>query len=344
MSNAVEEAPTTGGLEEVLAPSMTFGRRLHKLLHRYPALGPLIVLVIAFVAFSVNNGNFAQPRAISLMLQEVAVIGALAVGQTLIILTAGIDLSVGAVMVLSAFVMGKLALNHGVPGPLAFLLGFAVAVVAALLNGLLVTRLKLPPFIVTLGTLSIFTALSLIYAQGATLSISAGSFLNFTGRAITLGSFTINWGVIFMLALYAGFSYALKMTAWGRHVYAVGDDPEASRLAGIRVNRVLLSAYVVAGAAFGIAAWIYIGRIQGVDPNGGLNANLESITAVVIGGTSLFGGRGVIVGSLIGALIVQTFENGLAIAGVDQNYQVLAVGVLVIAAVAVDQWIRRVRS
>jgi fructose transport system permease protein len=147
-----------------------------------------------------------------------------------------------------------------------------------------------------------------------------------------------------MLLLYIGFSFVLKQTAWGRHLYAVGDDPEASRLAGIRTNRVLLSAYIVAGAVFGIAAWIYIGRINGVDPNGGLNANLESITAVVIGGTSLFGGRGVIVGSLIGALIVQVFENGLSIAGVNQNYQVFAVGVLVIAAVAVDQWIRSVKS
>ena len=327
-----------------MGSSPTFGARVHALLHGYPALGPLLVLVAAFVAFSVNNANFAQPRAISLLLQEVAVIGALAAGQSLVILTAGIDLSVGAVMVLSAFVMGKLAQDHGAPGLVAFLAGFAVAMLAALLNGVLVTRLKLPPFIVTLGTLSIFTAISLIYARGATLSLPPDSFLTFTGKSIQFGGFNLNWGVVLLVVLYAGLSYALRMTAWGRHLYAVGDDPEAARLAGIRNNRVLVSAYVVAGAVFGLAAWIYIGRINGVDPNGGSNANLESITAVVIGGTSLFGGRGVIVGSLIGALIVQVFENGLAIAGVDQNYQLLAVGVLVIVAVALDQWIRRVRA
>ena len=135
-----------------------------------------------------------------------------------------------------------------------------------------------------------------------------------------------------------------SQTAWGRHLYATGDDAEAARLAGIRTRRVLLSAYVVAGAVVGISAWILVGRIQGADPNAGINLNLESITAVVIGGTSLFGGRGAVVGSLLGALIVQVFDNGLALAGVDPNYQVLAVGVLVIAAVAADQWIRSVKS
>jgi fructose transport system permease protein len=150
--------------------------------------------------------------------------------------------------------------------------------------------------------------------------------------------------VIMMLLLYVGFAFVLRNTAWGKHLYATGDDAEAARLAGIQTNRVLLSAYVVAGAVIAVAAWILVGRVNGADPNSGLNANLESITAVVIGGTSLFGGRGAVVGSLIGALIVQVFDNGLALAGVDPNYQVLAVGVLVIVAVAADQWIRSVRS
>jgi fructose transport system permease protein len=151
-------------------------------------------------------------------------------------------------------------------------------------------------------------------------------------------------GVLLMIALYAVIGYALRYTAWGRHLYAVGDDIEAARLAGISVNRVLLSAYVVGGFAIAVGAWILVGRVGGGDPNSGLNANLQSITAVVIGGTSLFGGRGVVLGSLIGALIVQVFVNGLALAGIDPNYQVLAVGVLVIAAVSVDQWIRSVKS
>jgi fructose transport system permease protein len=240
--------------------------------------------------------------------------------------------------------MGKLAANNGTPGVIALIIGLLVAVAAGFINGILVTKLKLPPFIVTLGTLSIFTAITLIYAQGQTISLNPGTFLTWTGKSIPIGSFHLTVGVLMMLALYVVFAYVLRQTAWGRHLYATGDDPEASRLAGIRTNRVLLSAYVVAGAVFGIAAWILVGRINGADPNAGLNANLESITAVVIGGTSLFGGRGAIVGSLIGALIVQVFENGLALAGVDPNYQVLAVGILVIVAVAADQWIRSVKS
>jgi fructose transport system permease protein len=336
------EAPEPA--EQILAPKATVGRRIHSTLHRMPALSPLIVLIVACIAFGVSNGRFFNPANLSIVLQQAAVVGSLAVGQTLVILTAGIDLSVGAVMVLATLVMAKLAAENGLPGPLAFAVGFLVAVGAAFVNGLLVTRIKLPPFIVTLGTLSIFTAITLIYAQGQTVSLNPDTFLTWTGKSFHIGRLSLTFGVVMMLLLYAGFAYALRQTAWGRHLYATGNDPEASRLAGIRTNRVLLSAYVVAGAVFGVAAWILIGRINGADPNAGINANLESITAVVIGGTSLFGGRGAVVGSLIGALIVQVFDNGLALAGVDSNYQVLAVGILVIAAVAADQWIRSVKS
>ncbi|MEJ2579370.1 MAG: ABC transporter permease [Kineosporiaceae bacterium] len=318
--------------------------RVHAVLHRMPALSPLVVLSIAGVVFTLANPRFATPENLSIVLLQVAWVGSLAVGQTLVILTAGIDLSIGALMVLSSLVMAKLVADHGVPGPFALAAGLLVAVLAGTLNGLLVTRLHLPPFIVTLGTLSIFTAATLIYAQGQTISLPPDTFLTWTGKTITVGSFRVTIGVLLMLVLYLLFAYLLRQTAWGRHLYATGDDPEAARLAGIRTDRVLLSAYLVAGLVVGVAAWIMVGRINGADPNAGLNANLESITAVVIGGTSLFGGRGAVVGSLAGALIVKVFENGLALAGVDPNYQVLAVGLLVIAAVAADQWIRSVKT
>ncbi|MGN6089986.1 MAG: ABC transporter permease [Actinomycetes bacterium] len=341
MSQAVD-TPTSA--DHVFTQKPSAARKVHDVLHRMPALSPLIVLVLAAIVFSLLNDRFAAPATISLLLQQAAVVGSLAVGQTLIILTAGIDLSIGAMLVLSSLVMAKLVQEGGVPPFLAFVVGFVVAVLAGVVNGVLVTKLRLPPFIVTLGTLSIFTAISLIYAQGTTILLQSDSFLTLTGNVIRIGSFNITIGVIFMLLLYAGFAFALRQTSWGRHLYATGDDIEAARLAGIRTNRVLLSAYVVAGAVVGIAAWILIGRINGADPNAGLNANLTSITAVVIGGTSLFGGRGAVVGSLIGALIVQVFQSGLALIGVNPNYQVLAVGVLVIVAVAADQWIRSVKS
>jgi len=151
-------------------------------------------------------------------------------------------------------------------------------------------------------------------------------------------------GVVIVLLMYLVVGFALSQTAWGRHVYAVGDDPESARLSGIASKRVLLSVYTVAGLIFGIAAWVLIGRSGGATPNAISTGNLDSITAVVIGGTSLFGGRGGVVGTLLGALIVYAFQFGLSLAGVDQQFRVLAVGVLVIVAVAIDQWIRKVKT
>ena len=320
-------------------------QRIHHILHRYPALSPAVVLVLSCIVFGILNPRFFLPANLSLIVQQVAIVGALAVGQTIIILTAGIDLSVGAIMVFTAIVMAASASTFGLPGPAALVLGFVVGTAAGGLNGALVTRLRLPPFIVTLGTLNIFGALTLLYSGGQTIqSKDIPDILLWTGQDIAIGSFKITTGVLLMLAMYAVFTFILRNTAWGRHIYAVGDDAEASRLAGISVNPVLLSAYLVAGFVYAMSAWIYIGRVGAASPNAGADLNLDTITAVVIGGTSLFGGRGIIVGSLLGALIVGVFRNGLALAGVDVLYQTLVVGVLVIVAVATDQWIRRVRA
>lgn len=344
MSDPTQEAQAPASAADLAPANHSPLERLQHILHRSPALSPLIVLVLAVIVFGIVAPNFLRAQALSLLVQQVAVVGALAVGQTLIILTAGIDLSIGIAMVLSSLVMAKLNHDHGVPGVIALLIGIVVALLTGLLNGVLVTRLHLPPFIVTLGTFSIFTAISLLYAAGQTVSLDPNAFLLWTGKTLSIGSVSITWGVILMLLLYAAVSWVLRTTAWGRHLYATGDDADAADLAGISTKRVLLSAYVVAGLTVGIAAWIVCGRVGGADPNSGLNYNLLSITAVVIGGTSLFGGRGLVVGSLIGALIVQVFNSGLALAGVDPNYQVLATGILVILAVSVDQWIRRVKA
>jgi fructose transport system permease protein len=165
-----------------------------------------------------------------------------------------------------------------------------------------------------------------------------------TGNTFNVAGVNITYGVIMMLVLYLIMAFILGTTAWGRHVYAVGDDPEAARLAGISVSRVLMSVYVVAGAIIAVGAWIQIGRADAASPNAGTDVNLDTITAVVIGGTSLFGGRGTIWGSLLGALIVGVFRNGLALAGLDVLFQTLAVGILIIVAVSIDQWIRKVRK
>jgi fructose transport system permease protein len=328
---------------DVLVARRTPLERLQHVLHSFPALSPLIVLIVAGAAFAILNGRFIRPENLALVLQQVAIVGALGVGQTIIILTAGIDLSVGALMILVQSVMAQLAYAHHVPALLALLIGLGVGAVAGGLNGALVTQLKLPPFIVTLGTLSIFTAVGLIYTHDQAIqATSLPSLLSWTGKTFGPSSFQVTTGVVVMLILYAVFWFVLRNTAWGRHVYAVGDDAEAAQLTGIRVSRVVLSAYVVAGVVYAVTAWMLIGRVGAADPNSAANANLDTITAVVIGGTSLFGGRGAIIGTLIGAVIVGVLRNGLSLAGVQDLYQTLAVGIMVISAVALDQWIRRV--
>ena len=320
-------------------------QRVQHLLHGHPWLSPLFLLVITFVIFSILNPRFASPNAQSLLLQQVAVVACLAIGQTLIILTAGIDLSVGAIAILAMMVMASLAANNGVPGGLAIIIGIGLAVAAGALNGLLVTRVGLPPFIVTLGTLSIFTAIALLYSGGQSIQNNRlPAIINVTGETFKIGKFSITVGVIMVLLLYCIVGFALTQTAWGRHIFAVGDDLESARLSGVASKRILLSVYTVAGLIYGFAAWIQIGRAGSATANGIPTANLDSITAVVIGGTSLFGGRGGLIGSLLGALIVGSFTLGLSLAGVDQQWRLFAIGVLVIVAVSVDQWIRKVKA
>jgi len=319
--------------------------RVRNLLHRYPALSPGIVLVVAVIVFGVISPRFFFVNNLSLITQQVAVVGILAIAQTLVILTAGIDLSVGAIMVLASMVVAQTASQNHVSAVLSLLLGLLVGLGAGAVNGLLVTRLKLPPFIVTLGTLNIFIALTLLYSNSASvIGQDIPPIITSTGATFPVFGVGVTYGVVVMLLLYVVMAFVLGRTAWGKHVYAVGDDKEAARLTGISVNRVLVSVYVVAGAILAIGAWVQIGRADAASPNAGADLNLDSITAVVIGGTSLFGGRGTIWGSLLGALIVGVFRNGLALAGLDVLYQTLAVGVLIIVAVSLDQWIRKVRS
>ena len=329
-------------------------QKIQSTLHRYPYLSPLIVLVVAMIIFTLLNERFILPQNLSLMTQQTVIVGTLAIAQTLIILTAGIDLSIGAIMVLGQMVMANLAVSAGASNVLpiagqspvvAIFIGIVIAMLAGAVNGFLIVKLSLPPFIVTLGTLSIFTALTLILFKARTIQgPEIPELLKIMGETFPIGPFQVMYGVIVMLLMYAIFAYILRSTAWGTHIYAVGDDPVAAELSGINTKRVLFSVYVVSGLIIGIAAWITIGRVGSASPNVAPGINLDTITAVVIGGTSLFGGRGTMIGTLLGALIVTVVENGLALAGLDQAYRVLAIGVLVIAAVALDQWIRRVKS
>lgn len=323
--------------------------RLQHILHNNPTFVPVIVLFLSLMAFwIIAGGRFFSAFNLSLIMQQVSIIGMLAAAQSLIIITAGIDLSVAAIMILMSVIMGNLAVNLGVPAPLAVIFGFAGGLAAGAMNGLLITKIKLPPFITTLGTWSIFFALNLWLSGAQSIRSQdideVAPFLKFFGNAINIGSARITFGVILMILIFVVLWYMLNKTAWGRHVYAIGDDMEAAEMSGIRTERTLVSVYMLAGLVCAIAGWASVGRVGSISPQSFYEGNLQSITAVVIGGISLFGGRGSIMGALFGALIVGVFQSGLRMAGVDVLWQVFAIGWLIIIAVAIDQWIRRVSA
>jgi fructose transport system permease protein len=299
-----------------------------------PIMGPLAALIIASIFFATQSDRFLRGENFSLIIQQVMVVGTLAIGQTLVILTGGIDLSNGMIMALSSVLMAGLAVNAGLNPILALLLGFLVGVVFGLANGGLVTLIGLPAFIVTLGTFNIAYAIVRIYTTSTITHLP--DVLLFFGNTFDVGNTAVTFGSVLMVILYVLFWYVLRSTPWGRSVYAVGDNPEAARLAGINTRRVLTTVYVVAAITYAIAGLLLVSRTGVGDPQAGQTGNLDSITAVVLGGTSLLGGRGHIMGTLIGALIVGVFRNGLQLMGVESTYQVLVTGVLVIVAVSID--------
>ncbi|MBV8967928.1 MAG: ABC transporter permease [Verrucomicrobia bacterium] len=306
---------------------------------RLKFVGPFLVLLLFCTFFGLTTKTFLRPGNLSLVTQQSVIVGTLAIGQTLVILTAGIDLANGAIAVLGTIVAGRLV-NEGNNALLCLLFAIFLAVLVGFFIGALVSRLNLPPFIVTLGFLGIVTAATRLVAQGGAFPVN-DDLLSWTGNAFNVGGAAITYGMVIMFGLYVLVWYLLTQTAWGRHVYALGNNREAARLVGIPVRARLLSVYTFAALLYGIAAWLALGRIPNADPNALQNGNLDSITAVVIGGTSLFGGRGSIWGTLIGTLIVSVLRNGLTLSGIDPLWQDLVTGVLVIGAVAVDQLSRQ---
>ncbi|NRG16591.1 ABC transporter permease [Rhizobiales bacterium] len=318
-------------------------------LHSHPAGVPLIVLLASVAGFGIILGSkFFSPFALTLILQQVAIVGIVGMAQSLVVLTAGIDLSVGAIMVLSSTVMGHFTFRYGLPAGFAVMCGLGCGAFCGFINGTLVSRMKLPPFIVTLGMWQIVLATNFLYSANETIrsqDISEQApLLQFFGEKINIGGAVFTYGVIGMILLVLLLQYVLNHTSWGRHVYAIGDDPEAAELSGVRVRRTLISVYSLGGLICAFAGWVLIGRLGSVSPTAGQFTNIESITAVVIGGISLFGGRGSILGMMFGALIVGVFSLGLRLIGTDPQWTYLLIGLLIIFAVAIDQWIRKVAS
>ena len=334
----VGEAPPA----TIAEPRLGFGARLLRQFALNPVAGSLFTLLLFCAIFSATTHTFLTPNNLSLIVQQSVIVGALAVGETLVILSAGIDLANGAICVLGTIVAGKLV-DVGYPALPCLLAAVALCTTVGAIAGLLVSRLRLPPFIVTLGLLGIVTAATRLISQGGAFPVM-DDLLAWTGNSIRIGSAPLTYGTIILVGLYLLVWYMLTQTAWGTQVYALGNNPEAARLVGIPVRRRLLSVYSLAALIYGLAAWLALGRIPNADPNALQTANLDSITAVVIGGTSLFGGRGSLFGTLIGTLIVGVLRNGLTLEGIDPLWQDLVTGILVIGAVALDQLTRRRRT
>ncbi len=328
-----------------------FLKRIQNWLHQTPSAVPLIVLVAALIVFGVWADNFFKIQTLSTILQQIAIVGILGCAQSIVVITAGIDLSVGAIAVFSSVLMGQMSFRYGIPAELSIAIGLALGTAMGAVNGFLIAYMRLPPFIVTLGTWQILLASNYIYSANETIRSSdiqeKAPALRYWGNTVPSeappGSLKVLYAVFLMFVLVAIMAYVLRHTAWGRHVYAVGDDPEAAALAGVSTRKVLVSVYALAGLFCAIAGWVMIGRFGSVSPTAstGQLGNIQSITAVVIGGISLFGGRGSIVGMFFGALIVGVFEMGLRLVGTDPQWTFFLIGVLIIFAVAVDQWIRK---
>ena len=323
---------------------------LHKIqhwLHQTPSAVPMIVLLLSILIFGLAAGNFFRSATLSLILQQIAVVGILGCAQSIVVLTAGIDLSVGAIAVFTSVIMGMFTFRYGIPSPISILVGLGVGTALGAANGWLVARMKLPPFIVTLGTWQIIIAANYLYSANETIrsqDIEANApLLQLWGWTFKIAGTTVSLGVILLVLIVGVMAFVLKQTAWGRHVYAVGDDADAAQLSGVQVKKVLISVYALAGFFCAIAGWVMIGRFGSVSPSAstGVLGNIQSITAVVIGGISLFGGRGSILGMFFGALIVGVFELGLRMLGTDPQWTYLLIGALIIGAVAIDQWIRK---
>ncbi|MCS6828700.1 MAG: ABC transporter permease [Caldilinea sp.] len=303
-------------------------------------LGILAIFLLWVIFLSLATDTFLTTRNVFNMLRAFSWIAIAAFGQCMVILTAGIDLSVGSNMALSGLAAAMLAVNN-VPVPLAILGGIATGGLIGLINGLLVTRLRLPPFIATLGMLSI--------ARGVTYGVTGGwpvrqlpSEFNQIGQLdVMIGAWPVPLPVIVMLVLAALVSLFLSRTVTGRHIYAVGGNEEAARVSGIKTQSVKLFVYVSCGVLAAIGGILMTARLGVAAPTAAEGYELDIIAAAVIGGVSLFGGEGTILGVLIGAALMQTIRTGLNLLGFPTYWQPAAIGAVILLAVTFDQWRKR---
>lgn len=305
-------------------------------LQQFLAFGTLLALVLFF---SVASPNFFTISNLTSILLATAVIGILAVGTTFVIITGGIDLSIGTGMTLCAVVTGLLLTDMGLPLIVGVLGGIAFGALVGLVNGFNVTVLGLPPFIATLAMMMIAEGLALVLSGVRPIYLSGIEGFQQIALGQLIPSVPNAVLILFILAIVLG--VVLNKTVLGRMTYAIGSNEEATRLSGINTRRWLLGIYALAGACTGLAGVVMASRLSSAQPQLGMGYELQAIAAVIIGGTSLLGGRGTIVGTLIGALIMSVLINGLRIMAVQSEWQTVVVGIVVLVAVFADNLRKR---
>ncbi len=308
---------------------------------RFLALGALIVLIAFFAVASEHFLNWSNFKGIFL---ATSVTGILAMGVTFVIITAGIDLSVGTVMTFAAVMTGVFITNLGIPWPIGVVLGILSGALMGLVNGTLVARFGLPPFIATLGMLNIARGLALVISELRPIYFPDQPGFNefFMGSIMEdMGGPDLpNLFFVFVIAAVVTW-FILGKTIIGRYIFAIGSNEDATRLSGVRTMRYKASAYVISGTMAGLAGVVLAARLNSAQPSTGFGYELEAIAAAVIGGTSLAGGEGTITGTIIGAFIIWVLTNGLRLMGIPQEWQITITGVIVIGAVYLDILRRR---
>jgi ribose transport system permease protein len=301
--------------------------------------GGLIVLLVLFGALTLASDEFLTGNNLANLARQVAIFGIIAVGQLLVILTAGIDLSVGSVLGLTGCVTAEL-LVHGWNVPLGILVGLLVGIAIGAFNGALVSFAKLPPFIVTLGMLGIARGVVLVLTNASTIQPLPNSFGDIANGDF-LGLPNLLWMFVAVVVVAA---FVLRRTVFGRYVYAVGSNPESARLAGVPVTAVLIAVYAISGFLAAVGGVLFMSRLNAGIPTAGTGYELNAIAACVIGGASLFGAKGGAFGAAAGALIVGTLNNGGNLLAVNAFYLQIIIGGLILVAVFFDQWQGRQRA
>ncbi|MFH0065614.1 ABC transporter permease [Peribacillus sp. NPDC056705] len=296
--------------------------------------GPLLALVLLFIVITVLNQSFMEPNNILNLLRQTSINALIAFGMTFIILTGGIDLSVGSILALSSALMAGMMVS-GLDPILAILVGILLGAIMGVINGILVSKGKMAPFIVTLATMTIFRGLTLVYTDGKPITgIGDSEMFQMLGRGYFLG---LPVPAVVMVIAFLILWFLLHKTSFGRKTYAIGGNEKASRISGIKVDRVKVAIYGLAGTMAAIAGAILTSRLNSAQPTAGQSYEMDAIAAVVLGGTSLSGGKGRLFGTLVGVLIIGTLNNGMNLLGVSSFYQQVVKGAVILIAVLLDR-------